>query len=185
MLKVTNFLFVIILILCYHYVVVSYAYNCTVGDELTNNDAYTLCSSDPVCSRIFQLDAGGTGNTLWRFLIINNNGTALDSKWCMLQHFEFNMTDTEKANYLAINTMIRIGTEMPPCPYDMVYVIDDLTGGSSCVCPMGVACRPACNDRTIWTTMCIACVAVLAVCLALRVIFVPSIVVSRESKRDR
>jgi hypothetical protein len=143
---------------------------CTTGDVTSKEAAFDACAGDVVCSKLFQLDNGGTEKTFWNQVLVHNGGDAPASGECMLQAFIDLPSDAEKEKSILVNYLITTGTEIPPCPYDMVYVIDELTGGKECVCPMGVSCRPPCNDKTIWINTCIASAAIFGIVFTLRLI---------------
>jgi hypothetical protein len=76
----------------------------------------------------------------------------------------------QKKDFMLLSYMISQGVDTPPCPYDMVYEIDGSTGTRRCVCPMGVACRPPCSDKSLWVNACIASAAIMAVCMTIRML---------------
>ena len=153
------------------------AYTCDPSDLAVKDHAYQVCKNSSVCTKLFQLNGGGTDTTMWNFLIVHNGGSVPESGGCLLDKFNDEMDTDQKKDFMLLSYMISHGVDTPPCPYDMVYEIDDATGSRSCVCPMGVSCRPPCSDKTLWVNACIACAAIVAVCTTIRMLLTPSNIV--------
>jgi hypothetical protein len=58
------------------------AYTCDPSDLADKDHAYQVCKNSSVCTKLFQLNGGGTDITMWNFLIVHNGGAIPESGGC-------------------------------------------------------------------------------------------------------
>jgi hypothetical protein len=126
--------------------------------------AFALCHADPVCSDLYSLDVGGSSASFWMQVQIVGIPPGPDQ---MLADF-LALSSTDQKNELVLSELIKIGTYLPQCPYDMILQLDPVTGIGTCVCPVGVTCRPACTETDTWVWVTVSCGLVLLVLLFIK-----------------
>jgi hypothetical protein len=126
--------------------------------------AFDLCQADVACSKLYGLGTGGTYASFELHLQIYGIPASPDS---LLASF-LAASNSSRKDALMLAEVTKRAAFLPTCPYDMVLALDPVTGVGTCVCPMGVVCRPACTDTDTWVWATVAIGLVLVVLFALK-----------------